>query len=208
MARSARGPPLAKPPAPRHAGVPSLPVESVVSIVVETARLRLRRLEADRDAAAMLVLLNDPGFLTHIGDRGVRDEAQARTYLADGTVASYAAHGFGLYAVERRGDEAWIGVAGLVLRPALPAPDIGYALLPQYRGHGYAREAAQAVLDHARDGLKLPRLCAIVSPGNAASARLLEALGFRGQGTVRIAPETADVLLYARDLDAAPAQAG
>ncbi|MBB4128501.1 RimJ/RimL family protein N-acetyltransferase [Xanthomonas translucens] len=174
-----------------------------MSTVMETARLRLRLLEPDRDAAAMLALLNDPGFLAHIGDRGVRDEDQARRYLADGAVLSYAQNGFGLYAVERRDDDAWLGVAGLVLRPILPCPDLGYALLRPYEGHGYASEAARGVVAYAQDTLALPRLCAIVAPDNARSTRLLEALGFAAQGRMRIAADAHEVELYARDLSAA-----
>ncbi|WP_369977795.1 GNAT family N-acetyltransferase [Xanthomonas bundabergensis] len=174
-----------------------------MSTVIETPRLRLRLLEPERDAASMLALLNDPGFLAHIGDRGVRDEAQARHYLADGAVLSYAQHGFGLYAMERRDDGAWLGVAGLVLRPTLPCPDLGYALLRPYEGHGYASEAARAVLAYAQDTLALPRLCAIVSPDNARSTRLLEALGFAAQGRTRIAADAHEVELYVRDLSAA-----
>jgi len=171
-----------------------------VSTVIETARLRLRLLEPDRDAAAMLALLNDPGFLAHIGDRGMRDVAQARRYLADGAVLSYAQNGFGLYAVERRDDGAWLGMAGLLLRPALPCPDLGYALLRPYQGHGYASEAGCAVLAYAQDTLALQRLCAIVTPDNARSTRLLEALGFAAQGRMRITADAHDVELYARDL--------
>jgi RimJ/RimL family protein N-acetyltransferase len=175
---------------------------AAVATVIDTARLRLRSLDPDRDAAAMLALLNDPGFLAHIGDRGVRDAAQARQYLADGPVRSYAQHGFGLYAVERRDDGAWLGVAGLVSRPTLPAPDLGYALLQAYQGNGYASEAARAVLAHAQDTLALPRLCAIVAPGNTRSIRLLELLGFAAQGRTRVTADAHEVELYARDLTA------
>lgn len=173
-----------------------------MSTVIATARLALRRLDPARDAAPMLALLNDPGFLAHIGDRGVRDEAQASRYLADGSVRSYAEHGFGLYAVERRDDGAWLGVTGLVLRPTLPAPDLGYALLQPYAGQGYASEAARAVLEYARTVLALPRVYAIVAPGNARSLRLLAALGFVAQGRVRLSPEAAEVELYHCELDA------
>lgn len=174
-----------------------------MTTVIETARLRLRLLQPERDAAAMLALLNDPGFLVHIGDRGVRDEAQARRYLTDGPVLSYAQHGFGLYAVERRDDGTWLGVAGLVRRSALPAPDLGYALLQAYQGHGYASEAARAVLAYAWDTLALPRLCAIVAPGNMRSIRLLETLGFTAQGRTRVTADAHEVELYARELAAA-----
>ena len=49
---------------------------------IESERLRLRAIEPDRDAAPMLALLNDPGFVRFIGDRNVRSEEQARDYIA------------------------------------------------------------------------------------------------------------------------------
>ncbi|MGX9105072.1 GNAT family N-acetyltransferase, partial [Escherichia coli] len=69
---------------------------------------------ADRDAAPMLALLNDPGFVRFIGDRNVRSEEQAREYIALRVLHSYALNGFGMYAIERLSDGAWLGNAGLV----------------------------------------------------------------------------------------------
>jgi len=163
--------------------------------ILETARLRLRELD-DADAGFVLDLLNRPDFLRYIGDRGVRDEDQARTYLRDGPVASYALHGHGLYAVERREDGRPIGLCGLVAREGLPAPDIGFAFLPAFYGRGYALEAARAVLDDAGERLGLARVLAIVSPGNDRSIALLRKLGLRDAGTVRLPGRDEDVLLF------------
>src|SRR6185503_15179765 len=66
---------------------------------LETGRLTLRRIGLG-DAGFLLRLLNEPSFLLHIGDKGVRTEDDARRYIADGPLASYARLGFGLYAVE------------------------------------------------------------------------------------------------------------
>jgi len=168
-------------------------------VVAETERLRLRRLTAD-DAPFILELLNDPDFLRNIGDRGVRTEADARGYILDGPVASYERHGFGLYLVELPGTGP-IGISGLVRREALPGPDIGFAFLPAWRRRGYALEAAQAVSRHAAEDCGLDRLLAIVSPGNAASRRLLEKIGFRFEGMTRLADDAAEVELLICDLD-------
>lgn len=163
---------------------------------IQTQRLRLRELEPERDAPAMLTLLNDPGFIAGIGDRGIRSVEQARDYLRNWHGAQYVARGFGHYAVERIDDGAFIGTAGLIQRADLDMPDIGYALSSRYHGHGYAIEAARAVLAHARDALGLRALCAIVSPGNAASVRLLEKLGLRRTGDYTIAAERAPLAYY------------
>lgn len=148
--------------------------------VAETPRLRLRAMDdgVDADAAMMLALLNEPSFIQNIADRGVRTLDQARQYLRQGTMRSYADHGLGMYAVEVKETGALIGNCGLVRREGLDAPDIGYALLPAYVGQGYAEEAARAVIADARGRLQARRLRAIVNPDNAASIRLLQKLGF------------------------------
>ncbi|WP_305804813.1 GNAT family N-acetyltransferase [Stenotrophomonas sp. YIM B06876] len=168
-----------------------------MTVVIETARLRLRHLRADAsDAAAMLELLNEPAFHRHIGDRGVRTVEQACDYIRNGALASYAQHGFGMYAIERRHDGAWLGNAGLVRRAGLPSADLGYALLQRHAGQGYAREAARAVVAHARHSLGLHALCAIVAPGNQRSVALLETLAFQAAGTTRLPGKDEQLLLF------------
>jgi ribosomal-protein-alanine N-acetyltransferase len=66
--------------------------------VLSTPRLRLRHLSV-QDAAFMLELLNEKPYLENIGDRGVRNLADAEAYLVSGPLASYQEFGFGLYAV-------------------------------------------------------------------------------------------------------------
>lgn len=164
--------------------------------LLQTPRLLLREL-TDADAPFVLALLNDPGFLQHIGDKGVRTLDDARGYLQSGPFASYAAHGFGLWRVALRGDDEAIGMCGLLRRDWLDAPDLGYAFLPAARGRGLAQEAADAVLRLARERLGLHRVLAIVSRDNAASIRLLERAGFARE--VDVVPPGSDetLALYA-----------
>lgn len=161
-------------------------------MVAQTPRLALRRLEP-ADAAFLLRLLNEPSFLAHIGDRRVRSLEDAARYLREGPLASYARHGHGQWAVELRHSGETIGICGLLRRDGFAEVDLGYAFLPAYWGKGYAREAASAALQVARD-LGLPGVIALVSPGNAASIRLLEALGFAAAGRKRL--EADEVLVY------------
>ncbi len=165
--------------------------------LIQTERLQLRQLrDDDGDAAGMLQLLNEPGFHQYIGDRGVRTLEQAREYVRTHTFGSYASHGFGMYAIERRSDGAWLGNAGLVRRDGLPCADVGYALLAAYTGQGYALEAVQGVLAYARGTLGLGELRAVVSPGNARSVALLEKAGFRDDGTVVLPGKDEQLLLF------------
>jgi len=164
-------------------------------MILRTSRLGVRGLTTD-DAAFILTLLNDPAFIEHIGDRGVRTIDDARSYIGRGPQASYAQHGFGLWLVELIDTGTPIGICGVLKRDTLPDPDIGFAFMPAYRAQGYAFEAASAVRDFARDTLRLPRLLAIVSPANARSIRLLERLGFAFERMVRMAGDAEEVKLF------------
>jgi ribosomal-protein-alanine N-acetyltransferase len=157
--------------------------------ILRTPRLRLRELVED-DAAFLVELLTDADFLQHIGDRGVRDVESALAYLAAGPQASYARHGHGLWLCELLDTGEAAGMCGLLRRDELEAPDIGYAWLPRFRGRGLALEAATATLAHAREVLAMDPVLAIVSPGNAASCRLLEKLGLRALGERVISGQT------------------
>lgn len=163
--------------------------------MITTARLALREF-APSDAAFIVELLNDPDWLAHIGDRGVRTTDDAVTYLANGPQASYARYGYGLWCVERRDTPGSIGMCGLVRRDWLDAPDVGFAFLPAHRRQGYAFEAAGAVIAHAQTTLGAVQLHAIVAPGNAASHALVQRLGF-SRDTSRQAPASSNgVVVY------------
>ncbi len=62
--------------------------------ILETARLVLRRFTLD-DAAFILELLNEKGFIQNIGDKGVRTLKDACDYIQTGPQASYKEYGFG-----------------------------------------------------------------------------------------------------------------
>jgi RimJ/RimL family protein N-acetyltransferase len=163
---------------------------------LQTPRLAIRPF-TDGDAAFVVELLNDPDWLRFIGERNVRTPDDARTYLRDKIHAAQARHGFALWAVERRDDGAAIGMCGLVRREGLADVDLGYAFLPAARGQGFAREAASAVLARAFGPLRLQRVVAITSIDNAASGRVLEAVGMRFEQRLRLVGHDADSLLYA-----------
>lgn len=141
-------------------------------------RVVLRHL-THADADWVLALLNDADFIRHVADRQVRTREAAEQYLEAGPLASYATHGFGLYAATLAVDGTPVGLSGILRRDTLPDPDLGYAILPAFRGRGVASEAAGLALAHGHDMLALPRILAIVSPHNAASRRVLARLGFR-----------------------------
>jgi RimJ/RimL family protein N-acetyltransferase len=52
-----------------------------------------------------------------------------------------------------------VGMCGLIKRKTLDDVDIGFALLPEYEGNGFATEAAVAVMKYAKETLKLIACC-------------------------------------------------
>ena len=163
--------------------------------VLETERLVLRMLSAD-DAEFILELLNQPSFLRYIGDKGVRNTEDAVRYIQTGPQASYERFGFGLYLVELKDSEVPIGMCGLLKRETLPDVDVGFAFLPAYWSQGYAFEAAAAVMNYGRAALGLRRIVAITTLDNAASIKLLEKIGLRFEGLVKLTEDQPEVRLF------------
>jgi len=162
---------------------------------LETRRLTLSRF-GENDVAFVLRLLNDPGFLHYIGDKGVRDSDSARNYILTGPVASYEQHGFGLYKVCLKDCGEPIGMCGLLKRDALEDVDIGFAFLPEFQSLGYALEAAAAVMEQGRLRFGLKRIVAITSADNSRSARLLQRLGMCFEGMVSMPGDKAELKLF------------
>jgi RimJ/RimL family protein N-acetyltransferase len=169
---------------------------------ISTPRLQLRWLEPG-DAAFVYRLVTDADWLHYIGDKGVANLDDARRYIETGPADMYRRHGHGLNRVALAADDTPIGICGILRRDDLPDADLGYALLPEFRGRGYAAEAASAVLKHAREVLGISRVAAIVAAHNETSISLLRKLGFacRGEHTRESGAPSVD--LYQIDLPAA-----
>ncbi|MGD8840071.1 MAG: GNAT family N-acetyltransferase [Gammaproteobacteria bacterium] len=168
-------------------------------LAISTSRLQLRWLEIG-DAAFIFRLLTDADWLRFIGDRGVADLDGARRYLETGPLEMYRERGFGLNRVAFKADDTPIGICGILQRDNLADVDLGFAFLPEFRGRGYALEAASAVLDHARETLGIERVVAIVAAQNAASIGLLEKLGFAYENEFSRDSGAPPVGLYGIDL--------
>lgn len=150
---------------------------STLKIVLETERLILREFVFD-DAHFIIELLNSEAWLKYIGDRRVKTLAQAKNYLKNGPLKSYATFGFGLNAAALQSGEL-IGMCGLLKRDYLEHPDIGFAFLPQHGKKGYAYEIAKATVEYAFKELQQKKIAAITVPENKNSIQLLQKIGFR-----------------------------
>jgi len=162
--------------------------------VIQTERLSLRQLEL-HDAEFILELLNEAQFLRFIGDKGVRNLADACAYILKGPMDSYQRHDFGLYAACLL-DGTPAGICGLVKRDGLEDVDVGFAFLARHCAQGYAVESASAVLAHARHVLRLQRIVAITSPENFGSIAVLERIGLKFERMIRLAEHSPELKLF------------
>lgn len=144
---------------------------------VTTARLLLRGWrESDRDPFAAMNA--DPEVARYLPTPLDRASSDA---LVDRMVAHWVEHGFGLWAVERHDDGAFLGFTGLY-RPAFeahftPAVEVGWRLAREAWGQGFATEAARAALEFGFETIGLAEIVSFTVPDNERSRRVMERLG-------------------------------
>lgn len=147
---------------------------------IETERLVLRAFrKSDLDeVAAYLALPEVQRYL----DWKARDKEEAKSAL-DSMIREQRMHRPGdaiSLAIVRKGDDRLIGHISLRWVDATAGQaEIRFIVSPDARHHGYAREAARAVLDLGFDGLGMHRVFARCSARNESSAKLLKRLGMR-----------------------------
>jgi len=168
--------------------------------IAETTRLLLSKITL-KDADFFLELVNSPQWLKYIGDRKVKTIENAKTYLKNGTLKSYADFGFGFYKLQLKEEgKKPIGVCGLIKREQLEDVEIGFALLPEYEGKGLGYEASVAVLKLAVEKFKIKKITAITLPSNTSSINLLEKLGLSFEKRVKPFEDGEELLLFAKIL--------
>ena len=152
---------------------------------ITTERLLLREFGAD-DWRAVLDYQRDPLYLRYYPWED-RDETAVRNFvdMFRDWQWEIPRRRFQLAIVQKESG-GLMGNCGLRRKPENEwEADIGYELSPQYWGHGYATEAARAMVDFGFRELGLQRISSWCIADNLASARALERLGFRQEGRLR-----------------------
>jgi [ribosomal protein S5]-alanine N-acetyltransferase len=140
--------------------------------VLETERLRIRPINLD-DADFILRLVNSEGWLRFIGDRNVKDKADAENYIRK-FVENQSCF-YNIFELKSSGEA--LGVVSFMKREHHSYPDIGFALLPQYEKKGYTFEASKRYLDEILTSGSVDKIIGITQSENTGSIRLLEKLG-------------------------------
>ncbi len=147
---------------------------------IRTGRLDLRPVcYADLDGLAALKA--DPrAFGLLLG--GVRDRQRTARELAE-DIVFWGRHGVGMWAIREQADPTLIGTTGIMQRPDGRGMALRFTLLPQWRGRGYASEAASAALRFAHERGRLKVVVAVARETNTASRELLGAIGMIARET-------------------------
>ncbi|MEU7821595.1 GNAT family N-acetyltransferase [Catellatospora sp. NPDC049133] len=147
-------------------------------ISLTTPRLQLSPFSL-ADTEELHGLFSDP--LTHtIGSGPFTSISQTQQWILN-RVTAMQEHGLCMYALRERETNALIGNCGMLKgRTTYTEPEIGYLIGKTHQGHGYAFEAATAVIDECR-AAGIRRAWASIRPHNAPSRRIAERLGMRAE---------------------------
>jgi ribosomal-protein-alanine N-acetyltransferase len=151
---------------------------------LETERLVLREI-VPADAEDLFRIFSDEETMRYWSSRPYTSVDQAHRLIKNLAEAAFA--GVGIHwAITLRGDERMIGKCGYnEWRKAHRRGDISYIVAREHWGKGIVSEALGAMLDYGFDHMYLHSVEAGVTPGNDASMRLLQRLGFRLEGHLR-----------------------
>ncbi|WP_321996517.1 GNAT family N-acetyltransferase [Draconibacterium orientale] len=170
-------------------------IEGTNYLTFETERLFLCPC-TENDSLFIFRLLNSEKWLQYIGDRGVYSKKEARAYIREKMYPQLKKEGYGNYVVVRKLDNAKLGTCGLFDREGLEGIDIGFALLSEFEGQGYAFEAAERLKKAGIEDFKIKNITAITAKYNLRSQRLLEKLGMRFSKHVTLPNDTEEIMFY------------
>lgn len=165
----------------------------------ETERLIIRP-TLEEDAKLIYELMNSPKFIKYVGDREINSIDDAKKHIQTKLLSQLSELGYSSYSLVKKADEEKVGICGLYSREGVDGIDIGFGLLPQYEGFGYALEASQRILKAAFEEFEIRKIKAITSKNNLASQRLLEKLGLELKGETKLPNEDNEILLYEKSV--------
>jgi RimJ/RimL family protein N-acetyltransferase len=167
--------------------------------MIETERLLLRPWRSD-DIELNTAMLSDPGtarFIT-VDGKPVVDEMTGWRHAVV-MAGHWTLHGAGMFAVEERSSGKFAGRVGPWLPPAWPGFEVGWGIASEFRGKGYASEAARASIDWAFATFELERIVHCIDRENVASQGVARRLGASPEREVELFGHTADVWVTRRE---------
>lgn len=175
--------------------------------VIDTERLMLRRWRG-ADVAANTAMLSDPvsaRYITVDGKPVVTELAGWRNAAV--MAGHWVLHGIGMFVVEEKSSGKYVGRVGPWFPPGWPGFEVGWGIAPEFRGKGYAVEAARAAIDWSFATFELDRIMHCIDQENTASQAVARRLGAEKDGEIDLFGHLADVWVTRRDAWATRAKA-
>lgn len=159
-----------------------------------TDRLKIRKYTMD-DLQFYASLWGNEKVMRYIGNGTLKTYMQCKKSLEEWVIPSYK-NGLGLFVLIEKKTGIRIGHAGLVKQQidGKEEIEIGYWLLPQYWGKGYAKEAAAAFRDYGFQALRMNKLISLINPDHPASIFVARKTGLSYEKTTSF--HGIDVLVY------------
>ena len=146
-------------------------------IIFETPRLLLRRF-IEADAPLLLQLNSNPEVLKYLHEPLLESEAQA-LHVINTIIFPQYKNNLGRWAIHLKSNNHFIGWCGLKYLPDSNEIDLGYRLMQQYWGNGYAFEAAKYTVDYGFNQLHLKTIVGRAHVENIASLKILQKVGMQ-----------------------------
>ena len=129
----------------------------------------------------LFAMNRNPAVMRYLGDIQTREETKAGILRVQ---ARWQKYGYGWWTILLRKTGAVIGAACLQnLAHTDDAPlEIGWRLMPEYHGKGFATEAGRAAMEFGFNQVGVERLVAVAHPENIASQKVMQRLGMQFAG--------------------------
>ncbi|SFN90178.1 Protein N-acetyltransferase, RimJ/RimL family [Bradyrhizobium sp. Ghvi] len=165
---------------------------------IETERLILRPWRAS-DIAVNSAMLSDPGTARFIAADGKPVTTEIAGWRNAAVISGHwALHGFGMFVVEEKSSGRYVGRVGPWCPPGWPGFEVGWGIAKEFRGKGYAVEAARASIDWTFDSFEVDEIMHCIESVNAPSQAVARKLGARKDREIDLFGKPADAWLTSR----------
>jgi RimJ/RimL family protein N-acetyltransferase len=167
--------------------------------VIETERLKLRQW-CGADVAPNTAMLSDPGTARFIAADGKPVTTELAGWRNAAVMAGHwALHGAGMFVVEEKSSGKFVGRVGPWFPPGWPGFEVGWGIAREFRGKGYAVEAARASIDWSFATFELDQIMHCIDSENTPSQAVARRLGAEKQREIDLFGHLADVWVTKRD---------
>jgi RimJ/RimL family protein N-acetyltransferase len=177
---------------------PGIKLAPLDSPAIETERLKLRQWRSS-DVVANTAMLSDPNtarFITADGKPVVTELAGWRNAAV--MAGHWALHGAGMFVVEEKTSEKFIGRVGPWFPPGWPGFEVGWGIAREFRGRGYALEAARASIEWCFATFELDEIIHCIDSENVLSQAVARRLGAKKGRAIDLFGHAADVWVTSR----------